>query len=89
MKKLAVSFLIVTILLPCISFAQSNNQNAWLFGKWELYYDPDGSPKDYLYFNENGTFVSKFPDHSDIEGTYIVTKEKVIMNVQVKGRACN
>jgi hypothetical protein len=49
---------------------------AWLHGKWELVYDPDGDKKDWLEFLPDGDVRSK-GELGDVEGLYIVTPKGV------------
>jgi hypothetical protein len=44
---------------------------AWLIGKWQLVYDPDGATTDYLIFKKNGDLVS-ISEHGTYYGFYMV-----------------
>ncbi len=46
----------LAVLLPFAApAAYGHDQHDWLFGEWLLCEDPDGSPKDALQFNSDGT----------------------------------
>lgn len=60
--------------LLCVSTgfsAQAADDEAWLYGKWKLSYDPDGAKTDYLEFLPNGDAWSIGPN-GKVSGIYIV-----------------
>ena len=78
---------IVTIVL-IMSFAVVTNAaegEDWVYGKWELTYDPDGAKKDYLEFLPNGDAWSTGPN-GKAEGMYIVDGDAVKAVFTWKGK---
>ena len=71
---LVISFMTVALFLTQPSFAFANDD--WLIGKWELYFDPDGSKTDYVEFKTDGDAISSGPN-GEFEGLYIVSPESV------------
>jgi hypothetical protein len=65
--------------------AQSSEDEAWLYGKWELSYDPDGAKKDYLEFLANGDAWSIGPN-GKVQGIYIVDGDSVKAVFTWKGK---
>ena len=61
--------------------------NGWLFGKWELAYDPDGSEKDWMEFTADGQAFSINQAGRRIPGEYIVTDTEVRATYTYKGKA--
>ncbi len=53
-----------------------NASEAWLHGKWELVYDPDGDKKDWLEFFPDGDVRSK-GELGEVDGLYILTPKGV------------
>ncbi len=49
----------------------------WLVGRWELKFDPDGSPKDFLEFDGDGQVVSISPLGRQVSGVYAINEEGV------------
>jgi hypothetical protein len=79
---LSVTILIAIPILcsvACTAQDPSPSSETWLHGKWELSYDPDGSPKDYLTFSADGAVVSSSPDGDEIRGTYTVDGNRLKM----------
>jgi len=78
------------IILSVVAFQQmsivAQEPLQWLYGKWELSYDPDKSPKDYIVFAEGGQLTSMAPGQADTQGTYTVTKERVIVMIPMGER---
>ncbi|MGD8925819.1 MAG: hypothetical protein PVG20_03145 [Thioalkalispiraceae bacterium] len=66
--------LTVTLLALFISVAYADD--AWLIGKWQLSYDPDGSKTDYVEFKPDGDAISSGPQ-GEYEGFYIVSADSV------------
>lgn len=56
--------------------AQAEDE-AWVYGKWELIYDPDGAEKDWLEFLPNGDVYNIAPDGKKVQGFYQVTSKDV------------
>ena len=55
-RELLLKTFVVLLLLGAHP-AYSQDQVDWLVGEWLLCEDPDGSPKDALHFNSDGTGV--------------------------------
>lgn len=62
---------VLTILLGSTSVVQAQGE-AWLKGRWELKFDPDGSPKDHLEFGESGQVANISPQGRVVSGLYVV-----------------
>jgi hypothetical protein len=71
------------LLLPVAHGLAADEQ--WLFGKWELTYDPDGGEKDYLEFHENGDAYSTGRLGRQ-EGFYVVSEDSVKAVFTYKGK---
>jgi cytosine/adenosine deaminase-related metal-dependent hydrolase len=70
-KQLAL--LLTVFIWITTSFA---GDDAWLLGKWELTYDPDGAKKDFLEFLGNGDAYSTGPLGKQ-NGFYVVSDDSV------------
>jgi hypothetical protein len=57
--------------------ARAQQAPAWLLGRWELAYDPDGSAKDFLEFSTGGEVVNISPTGRHTPGMYGVKEEGV------------
>jgi len=62
-----------------ITFSQT-----WLHGLWEMAYDPDGDKKDWMYFDDVGTFSLKDEKKVLVRGYYTIKEEKVIVAAEVR-----
>ncbi|MBI1424162.1 MAG: hypothetical protein GC149_11890 [Gammaproteobacteria bacterium] len=67
---------LILLSLCMASVAQGSDDEAWVYGKWELSYDPDGGKKDYLEFLPNGDAWSIGPN-GKIPGLYIIDGDTV------------
>lgn len=68
--------LLVAMLLGAIAPARAETAS-WLLGRWELKFDPDGSPKDFLEFGEGGQVVNISPQRRQAAGVYVIKEEGV------------
>lgn len=50
---------------------------AWIYGMWQLNYDPDASKPDYLEFLSNGDVFNIGHDGTRISGMYVVSDDRV------------
>lgn len=50
---------------------------AWIYGVWQLSYDPDASKPDYLEFLPNGDVFNIGHDGARISGMYVVSDDRV------------
>lgn len=83
MKLFRLSLLLLGL---CVTYsAMSADDEAWVYGKWELSYDPDGAKKDWLEFLPNGDAWS-IGDNGRIQGMYIVDGETVKAVFSWKGK---
>lgn len=64
-------YVFLLTLLFSAALIHAGQEEAWLYGKWELSYDPDGSEKDWLEFLPGGDAFSIGPN-GRVEGFYIV-----------------
>lgn len=69
-------FLLALLLLAAIGLAHAQSA-PWLLGRWELKYDPDGSPKDAIVFGTSSQVVSLAPDGRQTAGIYAWKDEEV------------
>ncbi len=53
-----------------------SSEDAWLVGKWELTFDPDGDKKDFIEFKTNGDAISS-GELGEVEGLYLVNPESI------------
>jgi hypothetical protein len=61
----------------------SATDQAWLLGRWEMTRDPDGGPKDWLEFANDGHVTSTKPDGQRVSGRYVASEAAVQMNFKV------
>lgn len=66
------SFTTILFILMLISTGVFAADDSWLLGKWELSYDPDDAPKDWLEFTAEGDVYSEGP-MGRVEGMYVIT----------------
>ncbi len=59
---------------------------AWVYGKWELVYDPDGAEQDWLEFFPNGDVANLGRNNKKIEGMYVVSSDQVTAVFSLKGK---
>jgi hypothetical protein len=78
-NKGVVLVLLAAALILTLAPLSAADDHGWLLGTWELSYDPDHSPKDYLTFKENGVFVHTSHEGEYRDGTYAVTKDRVVI----------
>ena len=76
MFRKLVAAAMVLFCLAAVSPAMAAEDEAWLYGKWELSYDPDGAKTDYLEFLPNGDAWSIGPK-GKVPGFYIVDGDTV------------
>lgn len=78
--------LAILLLGSCTVHAASTNDDAsWLYGKWQLTYDPDGARTDWLEFLPNGDAWSIGP-LGRVSGFYIVDGDAVKAVFTWKGK---
>ena len=78
-----VSVVLLSLCATCT--ALSAEDESWVFGKWELSYDPDGSKKDWIEFLPNGDAWS-IGANGKIQGMYIVDGDTVKAVFTWKGK---
>ena len=69
-------YVTICLLLFSVATVSADQGEAWLHGKWELTYDPDGAAKDWLEFLPDGDAFSSGP-LGRLEGIYIVDGDDV------------
>lgn len=73
-------YFIIGLLLLATGSGYAANSNvddeSWIYGKWQLNYDPDGASVDWLEFLPNGDAWSIGPN-GKIQGIYIVDGDAV------------
>jgi len=81
-KRICLVLLMLTV--STISHADSK---AWLYGDWEMAYDPDGDSKDVLTFSEGGGFrTTEASTGKTIEGMYQVGSSAIDIRLVHQGR---
>lgn len=78
-KLCSAMTLLATFVYPAFA------EDEWLIGKWELFYDPDGSKTDYIEFRADGDAISTGPQ-GEFEGLYIVSADSVKAVFTYKGK---
>lgn len=68
--------LLAAMLLGAIAPVRAETAS-WLIGRWELKFDPDGSPKDFLEFGEGGQVVNISPQGRQAAGVYVIKEDGV------------
>ena len=81
---LAIAFLAVFSVQPLQ--ANSNQKNLWLIGTWELKFDPDKMPKDWLEFRPDGTFVSTQLNCNKSSGRYHLHEGDIYFAIEPDGK---
>ena len=82
-KLLRFSLLLLSV---CVTApAMGADDEAWVYGKWALSYDPDGAKTDWLEFLPNGDAWS-IGANGRIPGMYIVDGESVKAVFTWKGK---
>jgi len=75
LKKLWLSGLFL-LCLAVGNVVGAEQDESWVYGKWELSYDPDGAKTDYLEFLSNGDAWS-IGANGRIPGFYIVDGQNI------------
>lgn len=57
----------------------------WLTGRWEMTYDPDDNPKDWVEFKASGEVVSIAHDGKHVPGRYTVAGDEIQVTFNVDG----
>ncbi|MEX2221205.1 MAG: hypothetical protein WEG40_05335 [Candidatus Rokuibacteriota bacterium] len=78
--------LLLVLALVSAGAAWAGDDDAWLYGRWELMHDPDGSPKDWLEFTADGRVATITPT-GRYTGRYVVTGREVQLNYKIGERA--
>lgn len=73
------------ILAMATVYAADRQSESWIYGKWQLQYDPDGAQTDWLEFFPNGDATSIGPN-GRIDGIYIVDGDRVKAVFSWKGK---
>jgi hypothetical protein len=88
MKKVLLIVLLAAIaFVAVVYFYEGNTTKAtWLHGNWEMSYDPDNNPKDFLEFKPDGTVLLKStPSKSDARCQYVIKIGHVNLVCMVRG----
>ncbi len=85
MKKrlLGFGFLILLAVMMSVAFAAGDD---WLIGKWELAYDSDNSPKDWLEFTADGHAYGITPEGRRIPGRYVLKNSRIEITYSYNGK---
>lgn len=88
MKRITVRLALPAILcLPCMSISADDTlPEDPLVGVWTLCEDPDGSPKEDLYFEVDGSGLVERAK-GDLPFTYTRTGVDVVLTVTINGRS--
>lgn len=75
------------LLMLTVSSNVYADPNAWLVGKWQMAYDPDGDTKDVLTFAEGGEFrTTEASTGKSIEGMYRVGSSEIDVRLVYQGQ---
>ncbi len=85
LKWLAVALLSSTVLLACGSDT-GDGENQWLFGRWELAYNPANDDEDVLWFREDGSVVIETVNGREIPGRYWVRGQRLDLQLMLSNR---
>ena len=78
-----ISFFLTMLLVLSTNMALADE--AWLIGKWKLFYDPDGSKTDYIDFKADGDAISSGPE-GEYGGFYVLSPNSVKAVFTYKGK---
>lgn len=81
-RLIMMGFLLLTVTAV---YGEESNNESWIYGKWELSYDPDGAKTDWVVFLPNGDARSIGP-HGKVDGIYIVDGDTVKAVFTWKGK---
>jgi hypothetical protein len=87
--RLRVASLLLPILLALAACAPQPGPGAapdWLRGTWALAHDPDGDPRDWLLFADDGALTVRAPDGREFPGQWQLDGDTVRMAITVDGR---
>lgn len=87
--RLRVASLLLPVLLALVACAPKAGSGAapeWLRGTWALAHDPDGNPRDWLLFADDGALTVRAPDGREFPGLWQIDGDTVRMTVDVDGR---
>lgn len=87
--RLRVASLLLPILLALAACAQQAGTVAapdWLRGTWALAHDPDGDPRDWLVFADDGALTVRAPDGREFPGQWQLDGDSLRMTIEVDGR---
>ena len=76
-RNLIVVAALMLVSCAILCSAEDVSSATWLHGKWELSYDPDESPKDFITFHVDGSVISSLPGNDDLYGTYSISGDRV------------
>jgi hypothetical protein len=85
MKKTALILLSLAFLWHAAPALPAENN--WLTGKWELWHDPDGDPKDWVEFTPDGKAISTNSDGRSLAGEYVVKDSEINIIYSYKGHS--
>ena len=87
LRKLVYGIFSLLVVLQAANALAEPGSNDWLVGTWELAFDPDGNPKDWLIFDERKQVVSRGPDGRTTSGTHRFTGDEVSLFFIVGSRS--
>jgi hypothetical protein len=87
LRVLVVS-LLLAVLAACAPDVGTGREAGpdWLLGTWALAHDPDGDPRDWLEFADNGALTVRAPDGREFAGEWRLDGDTVRMTLVVDGR---
>lgn len=77
MRLLPVLALLVIFMFSAPGRCDESDEDAWIFGTWQLTYDPDAAETDWLEFLPDGEVYNITPDGDRTPGLYLVTGDEV------------
>jgi hypothetical protein len=85
MKSKASAFALLALVIGLTASVHAQ-ESAWLLGKWELAYDPDNNPKDWLEFSADGHAVSITAEGRRIPGRYVLNDRQINVTYSYNGK---
>jgi uncharacterized protein (TIGR03066 family) len=84
--KMRIAFVLALALALWGAVPSWAGQDDWLLGKWEMAYDPDGSPTDWIEFKPEGRVVVTAEKGGPVAGEYVVHGADLQMTFHKNGR---
>ncbi len=83
----SIAAVVLALLVSWLALPVAAAERDWLVGKWELYHDPDGSPKDWLEFERDGKMTSYSAKGRSVPGEYSINDGSISIVLDFGGKA--